>query len=218
LNGEGLWKSYDQGAVPVLHGVDFHAAEGEIVALRGASGCGKSTLLNLLGGLDEPDRGTVYVNREPLGPGSDRVRLRRREIGFVFQFHHLIPDLTAAENCLLPALAAGTDPGQARDRLRTLAEQTGVARRLDHRVQKLSGGERQRVALCRALVNRPRILLADEPTGSLDEQSRELVFRLLLQLSREDGVTLVVATHDPELARLCNRVVFMKDGRTDAAG
>ena len=208
-----VWKSYDAGAVGVLKGVDFEATEGRTYALCGPSGCGKSTLLHLLGGLDTPDRGHITVNGIELNRHRNPLRLLRYQVGFVFQLHNLIPGLTLEENCLIPAVAAGTDRGKARQRVRDLAEKVGLIHRLDHRIQTLSGGERQRTALCRALMNQPAILLADEPTGSLDEQSSATVFELLLDLVATEGVTLVMATHDRALARRCHRVVEMRDGR-----
>jgi lipoprotein-releasing system ATP-binding protein len=213
IRAENVWKSYDDGAITVLKGVDFEAHAGQAIALCGPSGCGKSTLLHLVGGLDEPDRGRVVVNGVELNRRRDMVQFLRHEVGFVFQLHNLIPDLTLEENCLLPAQAAGVDRRAARERLMQLAERTGLKDRLAHRIHKLSGGERQRTALCRALMNRPRILLADEPTGSLDERATAVVFDLLLDLARGEGVTLLMATHDLALARACDRVVTMHDGR-----
>jgi ABC-type lipoprotein export system ATPase subunit len=210
---EDLWKSYDDGAITVLKGIDFEAQRGEAVALCGPSGCGKSTLLHLVGGLDEPDGGRIVVNGVEMNRRRDMVQFLRHEAGFVFQLHNLIPDLTLEENCLLPAQAAGVDRRAARERLMQLAERTGMQDRLGHRIQKLSGGERQRTALCRALMNRPRVLLADEPTGSLDERTTAVVFDLLLDLARSEGVTLLMATHDLALARACDRMVTMHDGR-----
>ncbi len=217
LRAEGVWKSYDEGAIRVLQGVDFEAVQGRTVALCGPSGCGKSTLLHLLGGLDEPDRGRIVVNSKELNRHTDKVRLLRHEIGFVFQMHNLIPDLTLKENCLIPAVASGLGSKAALDRLRELAGRTGLSHRLDQRIQKLSGGERQRTALCRALMNRPPILLADEPTGSLDETTSRTVFDLLLEIVATEGVTLIMATHDRALAAQCNRVVEMHDGRIHGA-
>jgi lipoprotein-releasing system ATP-binding protein len=213
IRAESVWKSYDAGSISVLKGVDFEAQAGQAVALAGPSGCGKSTLLHLVGGLDTPDHGRVAVNGVVLNRHRDMVQFLRHEIGFVFQLHNLIPDLTLEENCLLPTQAAGVDPRVARERLNDLTARTGLQGRLKHRIQKLSGGERQRTALCRALMNRPRILLADEPTGSLDEQTAAIVFDLLLNLARGEGVTLLMATHDLALARACDRVVTMHDGR-----
>lgn len=213
LQAENVWKSYDEGAIRVLKGVDFEAVEGQTVALCGPSGCGKSTLLHLFGGLDEPERGRVSVNGVELTRHRSPLRLLRQEVGFVFQLHNLIPDLTLEENCLIPTVAAGIDRQTARARLLQLTERTGVSHRLDQRIQKLSGGERQRTALCRALMNKPRILLADEPTGSLDEETSATVFQLLLDLVATEGVTLVMATHDRALAQRCDRLVEMRDGR-----
>jgi ABC-type lipoprotein export system ATPase subunit len=213
IRAEDVWKSYDDGAITVLKGVNLEAREGQAVALCGPSGCGKSTLLHLVGGLDAPDRGRIVVNSVELNRQRDMVQFLRHEVGFVFQLHNLIPYLTLEENCLLPAQAAGVDRRAARERLMQLAERTGLEDRLAHRIQKLSGGERQRTALCRALMNRPRILLADEPTGSLDERTTAVVFDLLLDLARSEGVTLLIATHDLALARACDRVVTMHDGR-----
>lgn len=212
LRAEALWKSYEEGSIQVLNGVDFEAFPAQTVALCGPSGCGKSTLLHLLGGLDEPDRGRVTVH------GSDLKTLRRtqflrHQVGFVFQLHNLIPDLTLEENCLIPTVAAGTPRKEALARLHELAERTGLAHRLKQRIQKLSGGERQRTALCRALMNRPGILLADEPTGSLDERTSRQIFDLLLELARTNGITLVMATHDRGLAAECDRMVEMRDGK-----
>ncbi len=213
LCAQDVWKSYDNDAIKVLRGVNFHALAGETVALCGPSGCGKSTLLHLFGGLDEPDRGEITIRGNSSRSRGGLLRLLRREVGFVFQLHNLLPDLTLEENCFLPAVAAGVGRTEARARLARLLERTGLAGRATHRIQKLSGGERQRTALCRALMNRPRILLADEPTGSLDDQSRNQVFELLLELVADEGLTLVMATHDRELAGRCHRLISMKDGK-----
>ena len=213
LRAEGVWKSYDDGSIEVLKGADFEAVEGQTVALCGPSGCGKSTLLHLFGGLDWPDRGRISVNGVEVNRQRNLLHLLRHEVGFVFQLHNLIPDLTLEENCLNPTVAAGIDRRSAQARLLELAERTGLTHRLGQRIQKLSGGERQRTALCRALMNRPKILLADEPTGSLDEQSSAAIFDLLLDLVATEGVTLVMATHDRGLAERCNRLVEMHDGR-----
>lgn len=217
LLAEDVWKDYDGGAVPVLMGVNFAVASRETVALCGPSGCGKSTLLNLLGGLDAPSRGIIRVNGKMIDGEDTRLPLLRHTIGFVFQLHNLIPDLTLEENCLLPAFAAGLDKKPARERLRELAARTGLTHRLGHRIQKLSGGERQRTAICRALMNRPGILLADEPTGSLDEKTGGQVFDLLIEFAAAEGTTLLMATHDRGLARRCNRLVEMHGGKIDEA-
>jgi ABC-type lipoprotein export system ATPase subunit len=213
LRAAEVWKSYDDGAINVLKGIDFEAIEGQTVALCGPSGCGKSTLLHLLGGLDEPDRGRISVNSVELNRHRSRLQLLRHEIGFVFQLHNLIPDLTLEENCLIPTVAAGISRSSALARLKHLTDRTGLSHRLNNRIQKLSGGERQRTALCRALMNCPRILLADEPTGSLDEHTSATVFQLLLDIAATEGVTPIMATHDRALAARCDRLVEMHDGR-----
>jgi lipoprotein-releasing system ATP-binding protein len=213
LRAENVWKSYDDGAIAVLKGVNFEATHGETIALCGPSGCGKSTLLHLFGGLDEPDCGQIFVNGTEVSRKRNLLRLLRHEVGFVFQLHNLIPDLTLEENCLIPAVAARTNRIIAQQRLRHLADRTGLTHRLGQRIQKLSGGERQRTALCRALMNRPKILLADEPTGSLDEETSATVFQLLLDVAANEGVTLLMATHDRALAYRCDRFVEMHDGR-----
>ena len=210
---EDIWKSYDEGAIQVLNGVSLRVGDGETVALCGPSGCGKSTLLHLMGGLDTANRGSVTLHGERLGPRTDTVHLLRHQVGFVFQLHNLIADLTLEENCLLPTVAAGVPQAQAKARLDDLLRRTGLAHRSGQKIQKLSGGERQRTALCRALMNRPRILLADEPTGALDERTREQVFELLMDLVRDEGVTLIMATHDLDLAGRCDRLIEMHDGR-----
>lgn len=213
LRATGVWKSYDNKTVSVLNGVDFDARAGQTVALCGPSGCGKSTLLHLLGGLDTLDSGQVFVNGVALKSDGSELHRLRHEIGFVFQLHNLIPDLTLEENCLVPTVAAGTSRNEAHQRLMQLVERTGLSHRLKHRIQKLSGGERQRTALCRALMNRPKILLADEPTGALDERTRTQVFDLLLELVATENITLVMATHDRSLAERCDRIALMRDGK-----
>ncbi len=213
LHAQDVWKSYDTGAITVLKGANLEAVEGQSVALCGPSGCGKSTLLHLFGGLDWVDRGHVSVNGAKIDRHRNLLRLLRHEVGFVFQLHNLIPDLTLAENCLIPTVAAGVDRTTALARLKQLTDRTGLTHRLDQRIQKLSGGERQRTALCRALMNKPKILLADEPTGSLDEATSTTVFNLLLDLVATEGITLVMATHDRSLAERCDRLLEMHDGR-----
>jgi ABC-type lipoprotein export system ATPase subunit len=217
LSARDVWKSYDDGAIAVLKGINFEAIQGQTTALCGPSGCGKSTLLHLLGGLDSADRGRVFVDGVEIDRHFNLLRLLRHEVGFVFQLHNLIPDLTLEENCLIPTVAAGTGRGIAQARLRQLADRTGLTHRLDHRIQKLSGGERQRTALCRALMNRPKILLADEPTGSLDEATSATVFELLLDIVASEGVTLVMATHDRSLAERCDKLLEMHDGKIHEA-
>jgi ABC-type lipoprotein export system ATPase subunit len=208
-----LWKSYEDDTIRVLQGVSLHVDQGETVALCGPSGCGKSTLLHLIGGLDSPDRGRIVVGGRELVSGNRALDLLRHEVGFVFQLHNLLPDLTLAENCLIPTVAAGTKRAVAEARLHDLAARTGLGHRLHTRIQKLSGGERQRTAICRALMNSPRILLADEPTGSLDERTASSVFELLIGMAASEGLTLLMATHDRALAARCDRTLEMRDGK-----
>lgn len=212
---DDVWKSFDHGRVEVLRGVGLRVTKGETVALCGTSGCGKSTLLNCVSGLEEVDRGEVRVSGYDIVKESTRVDLLRHHIGYVFQLHHLIQDLTLAENCLVPVIAAGGTKAYAMERMAELAEATGVGHRLNQRVRELSGGERQRGALVRSLMNDPELLLCDEPTGALDEKNREKVFELLLTLVRERGRTLILTTHDPDLASRCDRTLRMRDGRIE---
>ena len=213
IDAREIWKSYENGTIEVLRGVSLAVGKAETVALCGPSGCGKSTLLHLIGGLDTADKGEIAVAGKPLAEGNRSLDLLRYEIGFVFQLHNLLPDLTLMENCLIPSVAAGTKRAEAEARLKELASRMGLSHRLNLRIQKLSGGERQRTAICRALLNRPRILLADEPTGSLDEKTTKTVFDLLLEIAAAEGLTLLMATHDRALAARCDRMIEMRDGR-----
>jgi ABC-type lipoprotein export system ATPase subunit len=216
ITGRDLHKTYDAGRVRVLDGISLEVAAGEMVALWGASGSGKSTLLHLLGGLDLPDSGELSVCGLDPRNEAHRLELRRKHLGFVFQLHNLIPDLTVEENLRVPALAAGQPRAATASRLRELAEAVGIAHRLQHRIQDISGGERQRTAICRALMNSPQLLLADEPTGSLDEITGDTVFDLLCQLVRERGVTVVLATHERRFAEQCDRMLHVRSGRIEA--
>lgn len=215
ITGRDLRKTYDEGRVRVLDGISLDVRAGEMVALWGASGSGKSTLLHLLGGLDVPDSGELSVCGLDPRDEAHRLELRRRHLGFVFQLHNLIPDLTVEENVRVPALANGTDSATATARLRELAESVGLAHRLRHRIQDISGGERQRTAICRALMNSPRLLLADEPTGSLDEETGDTVFELLRALVRERGIAVVLATHERRFAEACDRMLRVRQGRIE---
>ncbi len=208
-----VWKSYDRGRIAVLRGVNLDVRSGELVALWGASGSGKSTLLHLLGGLDVPDRGDLRVCGLDPRREADRLTLRRRHLGFVFQLHNLIPDLTVRENIRVPALALGRPVDETEARVRSLAERVGLASRLGHRVQDLSGGERQRTAICRALMNAPRLLLADEPTGSLDESTGDTVFALMRTLAEQERIAVLLATHERRFAEQCHRLLRVRDGR-----
>ncbi len=216
VEARGVHKSFDDGArrVEVLKGVDLTAEAGELLAVVGPSGSGKSTLLHLLGGLDRPDEGDVLIGGERLDR-FDRQRLahfRNRTIGFVFQFHHLLPDFDALENVMLPGRIAGLKPRAAFRRARELLAEVGLEERMDHFPSELSGGERQRVALCRALVMEPPLLLADEPTGNLDPAAAERVFSLMLDLQARHRTTTVVVTHNPALARRCVNILTLDGG------
>ena len=220
LRCEKLVKHFQEGdyKVEVLNGVDFSVAPGERVAIVGSSGSGKSTLLHLLGGLDTPTSGEVLVDGEPLSRMSDAARgmLRNRAIGFVYQFHHLLPEFTAVENVAMPLLIGGADPAEAEAKAVDLLGKVGLAKRLSHRPAKLSGGERQRAAVARALIHRPALVLADEPTGNLDTHTGEQVYELMLELNREMGTSLVLVTHDPKMAARAQRVMQLKDGALSA--
>ena len=210
-----LRKTYDAGRVRVLDEVSLEVRAGEMVALWGASGSGKSTLLHLLGGLDVPDSGELTVCGLDPRNEEHRLELRRRHLGFVFQLHNLIPDLTVAENLRVPALANGAGGALTRQRIKELAESVGIAHRLEHRIQDISGGERQRTAICRALMNSPRLLLADEPTGSLDEETGDTVFALLRHLVQTRGIAVVLATHERRFAEQCDRLLKVRSGRIE---
>jgi lipoprotein-releasing system ATP-binding protein len=205
----------EAGELPVLLGADLTIAAGEIVALVAPSGTGKSTLLHLAGLLEKPDAGEVFIQGKPAGSLSDdgRTAIRRTTIGFVYQFHHLLPEFTAAENIILPQLAAGKSRAAATERAKDLLGIFGLQARLDHRPGKLSGGEQQRVAIARALANQPRLLLADEPTGNLDVATSDRVFAELLEQVRGQGLAALIATHNPDLARRMDRVVTLRDGK-----
>lgn len=211
-------KSFDEGKIPVLRLVTLKIRHGERVALWGASGSGKTTLLNLIGGLDIPNSG--QLNTFGLNPASelDRLRLRREVVGFVFQLHNLIPYLTVRENMLIPTVALGVPKVAAEARLSELLELLNMSHRVDHRMQDLSGGERQRTAIGRALINHPKVLLADEPTGALDEATGEKVFELLQELSSNLGVTVVIATHERRFAEACDRIFKVNSGHVQEVG
>ncbi len=216
ITARDLRKTYDAGRVRVLDGVSLEVRGGEMVALWGASGSGKSTLLHLLGGLDVPDGGEITVCGLDPRREAHRLTLRRHHVGFVFQLHNLIPDLTVAENLRVPALARGAPAAATRTRIGELAEAVGIAHRLNHRIQDISGGERQRTAICRALMNSPQLLLADEPTGSLDEETGDTVFSLLRHLVQTRGIAVVLATHERRFAEQCDRVLRVRSGRIES--
>ena len=216
LSARGLHKSYDLGRrnVEVLHGVSLEIGSGDFLSLQGASGAGKSTLLHLLGGLDEPTAGEVFANDQSLfGMGAVRLaKWRNREVGFVFQSYHLLPEFDALENVTLPARMAHTGSGVAEQRGRELLERVGLTKRIHHLPTELSGGEQQRVALARALINRPRILFADEPTGNLDSKTGGDMLNLLCELQQEAELTMIIATHDDMVAARAHVTFRLVDG------
>lgn len=217
LSLQGVTKTYGAGraAVSVLRGVDLEIQPGEIVALVAPSGAGKSTLLHVAGLLDQPDGGMIAISGRRMTDLAEggRTAARREEIGFVYQAHHLLPEFSAEENVILPQRAAGKSLKESAARAAALLEAVGLSARVDHRPGELSGGEQQRVAICRALANRPKLLLADEPTGNLDVETSATVFNLLLNVAREEGLGALIATHNPDLAALMDRTVRLEGGK-----
>ena len=212
IEAKGIRKSF--ASLEVLKGIDFSCAKGEIVAIMGASGAGKSTLLQILGTLSTPDSGSLSIDGTDVLSlrGGELSAFRGRKIGFVFQFHHLLPEFTALENVMMPALIAGQAEKTARKRAGELLDELGLAERAEHKPSQLSGGEQQRVAIARALINDPAVIFADEPTGNLDSVTKKEIQQLFLDLRASHGQSIVIVTHDPELASACDRRLNMKDG------
>ena len=212
IKATGIEKSF--GSLKVLKGVDMEVGKAEVVSIMGASGAGKSTLLQILGTLSTPDGGSLIID------GVDVLKLdskalaefRNLRLGFVFQFHHLLPEFTALENVMIPAFIAGTGKKEAEQRAKELLADMGLGERLTHKPSELSGGEQQRVAIARALINRPAVLFADEPSGNLDTKTKEEIHKLFFDLRDKYGQTVVIVTHDPDLAKMCDRSLFMVDG------
>ena len=218
LQCDNLCKRYQEGSVQtdVLHNVSFSVGEGEMMAIVGSSGSGKSTLLHLLGGLDTPTSGDVIFNGQPMSKRSSaaKAELRNQKLGFIYQFHHLLPDFTALENVAMPLLIGKKKPAEINSRALEMLKAVGLDHRANHRPSELS--ERQRVAIARALVNNPRLVLADEPTGNLDARNADSIFQLLGELNRLQGTAFLVVTHDLQLAKRMSRQLEMRDGRLTA--
>ena len=217
LSAKNLYKTYKEGKMvtEVLKNVSFNIYPQSLLAIIGSSGSGKSTLLHLLGGLDKPTSGEIIFKSQQLNRLSEqeKAHLRNQEIGFVYQFHHLLPDFTALENVAMPLLIAGTSPSEAKKRAMAMLESVNLVKRANHRPAELSGGERQRVAIGRALINNPALVMADEPTGNLDKSTADAIFDLLIKLNREHGTAFLVVTHDLVLANKLDQQLIMSDGQ-----
>lgn len=212
IKATSIEKSF--GQLKVLKGIDFEAERSEVVSIMGASGAGKSTLLQILGTLSTPDTGSLEIDGTDVLhlSGKELSAFRNKKIGFVFQFHHLLPEFTALENVMIPAFIAGRSDRDARAAATSLLEEMGLGERLSHKPSELSGGEQQRVAIARALVNQPAILFADEPSGNLDSKTKEEIHKLFFTLRDKFGQTIIIVTHDSDLAAMCDRSLFMRDG------
>lgn len=212
IQAKGIEKSF--GTLKVLKGLDFSVGAAEVVSIMGASGAGKSTLLQILGTLSTPDSGSLVIDGVDVLKlkGDKLAEFRNKRIGFVFQFHHLLPEFTALENVMIPAFIAGRSKKDAEQSATMLLKDLGLGGRLDHKPSELSGGEQQRVAIARALINKPAVLFADEPSGNLDSKTKEELHKLFFTLRDKYGQTIIIVTHDPDLAKMCDREHFMVDG------
>ncbi len=212
LSAKGITRSF--GELQILKGIDLEIAEGEVVSIVGSSGAGKTTLLQILGTLDKPNSGQLLLNgKDPFSLTSNQLScFRNQSIGFIFQFHQLLPEFTAAENVMLPALIAGMNKSDARQRAIELIEVIGLKHRADHRPSELSGGEQQRIAVCRALVNKPSVVFADEPSGNLDSANSEELHKLFFELREKFNQTFIIVTHNETLAGMADRRLVMRDG------
>ena len=212
IQAKAIEKSF--GSLKVLKGIDFNVAKSEVVSIMGASGAGKSTLLQILGTLSTPDAGSLVIDGvDVLKLDSKKMaQFRNLKLGFVFQFHHLLPEFTALENVMIPAFIAGRSKKDAEQNAVKLLQDLGLGERLSHKPSELSGGEQQRVAIARALINNPAVLFADEPSGNLDTKTKEELHNLFFELREKYGQTIVIVTHDPELAKMCDRSLYMIDG------
>ena len=213
IQAKGIEKSF--GALKVLKGIDFSASKSEVVSIMGASGAGKSTLLQILGSLSSPDAGSLVIDGVNVAGlrGKALAEFRNRKVGFVFQFHHLLPEFTAIENVMLPALIAGRSRKESYCAAERLLDDMGLSKRLNHKPSELSGGEQQRVAIARSLINNPSVLFADEPSGNLDSKTKDEIHNLFFQLREKYGQTIIIVTHDPDLAKMCDRSLYMIDGQ-----
>ena len=213
IQAKGIEKSF--GTLKVLKGIDFSAEKSEVVSIMGASGAGKSTLLQILGTLSTPDTGSLIIDGIDVFRLKDKAlaEFRNRKIGFVFQFHHLLPEFTALENVMIPAFIAGRSKSDAESAAKARLADLGLADRLNHKPSELSGGEQQRVAIARALINNPSVLFADEPSGNLDSKTKDELHKLFFTLRDKYGQTIIIVTHDPDLAKMCDRSLYMVDGQ-----
>ena len=216
IEAKGIYKSF--GNVNVIKGIDIHIDKGEIVTIVGASGAGKSTLLQIIGTLEKADKGEVIINGQNVSKMNQKTlaAFRNKNIGFVFQFHHLLPEFTALENICIPAFIAGVSKSNALNKAHQLLEYLNLTERANHKPSMLSGGEQQRVAVARALINNPAVILADEPSGNLDSQNAKELHELFFKLREQTGQTFVIVTHNPDLAKMADRTLTIKDGKIES--